>query len=287
MNAYARGRSSRSYSGGLDGLACLVASCRADGSVPASVVRLDSGLGAGAGSTAPRDTAVQGDLFFGAPGSEAAEAAAAAYGASAIDPLVARGIRLELARAGAWGDFALAWLHEPAVDAVLVAWALECLELGFAARGSPAADASLRAAGRVAKEIERLIGLLRFRPDGEGRYVARFRSDHAVVAALAPRFSARFGSRPWAVVDEGRGLVLSRDPPAPARLGLLIEGAFPGGAAAGEGPDGWTDLWRTYHRSVAIESRANPRAQLSRMPRRYWQFLCEMYDVDPGPGGSP
>jgi probable DNA metabolism protein len=35
-------------------------------------------------------------------------------------------------------------------------------------------------------------------------------------------------------------------------------------------------LWKTFHRTVAIENRINPALQRQFMPARYWKHLTEM-----------
>jgi probable DNA metabolism protein len=36
------------------------------------------------------------------------------------------------------------------------------------------------------------------------------------------------------------------------------------------------DLWRTYHRRIAIATRVNLELQRKFMPRKYWRYLTEM-----------
>jgi probable DNA metabolism protein len=93
---------------------------------------------------------------------------------------------------------------------------------------------------------------------------------------LAGHFSIRFGESPWAIIDERRGLALVKGPGAGARL-IPLEEALPGAVVPGRGESGdpWEELWRSYHRIIANESRVNPRLQNQFMPRRYWKYLPE------------
>jgi hypothetical protein len=147
-------------------------------------------------------------------------------------------------------------------------------------RGDEDVRIVLEAAYKVAHEIDRMRGLLRFSPDEEGIYLARCAPDHFVLPALADHFGPRFGETPWAIIDEKRNLVLERLPDGETRLAVL-PAAEPGtGAAFPEagGPAGrfWEDLWRNYHRSVNNECRQNPLLQRRFMPVRYWKYLPEM-----------
>jgi hypothetical protein len=34
-------------------------------------------------------------------------------------------------------------------------------------------------------------------------------------------------------------------------------------------------LWQNYYAAVNVQARNNPRLHLSKLPRRYWQYLTE------------
>ena len=163
-------------------------------------------------------------------------------------------------------------------------------------RGDDDVRAVLEAAAKVTREIDRLRGLLRFRPNKVGIYVARCTPDHFVLPALAGHFELRFGVTPWAIIDEKRRLTLARfpggetrlaggiaaepvDPVDPADLPVFTENtassnrAVPSEKAAW---DSWEELWRTYHRSVNNETRKNPKLQRQFMPERYCKYLTEI-----------
>jgi probable DNA metabolism protein len=151
-------------------------------------------------------------------------------------------------------------------------------------RGDDDVSAVLSAAAKVTREIDRLRGLLRFRPDRAGIYTARCAPDHFVLPALAGHFELRFGGTPWAIIDEKRALALARLPGGETRLidGTAALAASTGNAASSDGAaparetDGWEDLWRMYHHSVSNEARKNPRLQRQFMPERYWKYVTEM-----------
>jgi probable DNA metabolism protein len=158
-------------------------------------------------------------------------------------------------------------------------------------RGDDDVRAVLDAAAKVTREIDRLRGLLRFRPDRAGIYIARCAPDHLVLPALAGHFDLRFGGTSWAIIDEKRRLALVCLPGEKTRL---VDGAAPDSAAmppaftenaahqgrAGTAEraarDGWEELWRTYHRSIDNEARKNPKLQRQFMPERYREYLTEI-----------
>jgi probable DNA metabolism protein len=161
--------------------------------------------------------------------------------------------------------------------------AREAADRAASDRGDPAVRAVLAAAFKVNREIERMMGMLRFSPREDGLYLARCAPDHFVLPCLAEHFYRRFGETPWAIVDEKRGLTLIRRAAEIPRLEcnpVLPDCAGSPPAAELPGPiesrDPWEELWRTYHRSVNIENRKNAELQKRFMPARYWKYLTEL-----------
>jgi hypothetical protein len=153
--------------------------------------------------------------------------------------------------------------------------AREEARLGAERAGRDRGDADVRtvlaAAYKVTHEIDRMWGFLRFSPNKAGVYVARCAPDHFVLPALAPHFTRRFGEQGWAIIDEKRGLCLSRRPGGPPQLLELASSPL-----LFTNKDPWEDLWRHYHRTINNESRKNPNLQRQFMPERYWKYLPEL-----------
>jgi len=129
--------------------------------------------------------------------------------------------------------------------------------------------AVFNAACKVRREIDRMMGLLRFFPNEQGCYVAKCEPDHFVLPALGDYFTARFGETDWQIIDEKRNLTLSRRHGEPAKLFKNAEAVFASGG------DEWEDLWKHYHKTINNESRNNPNLQRQFMPQRYWKYLPE------------
>ena len=149
---------------------------------------------------------------------------------------------------------------------------------------------------KVMRELDRLMGLLRFAPEesaGGTRYVARCAPDHFVLPLLADHFFERFGKTSWAIIDERRNCMVSSDQGKKPELRRInqtnsanrndtagnTEDKLQNGEAKPEQKDSgddWEGLWKNYHRSINNEERANPQLQKQFMPRRYWKYLPEM-----------
>jgi len=140
-------------------------------------------------------------------------------------------------------------------------------------RLDPDTLAVLKAMAKVYREIERMMGLLRFSPDSEGGFTARCRPDHFVLPALGEYFTSRFGGAPWKVIDEKRRLCLGRRNGEKQKISFLKEEET---AEKIKPDDEWEELWKHYHKTINNEDRDNPDLQRQLMPKRYWQFLPEI-----------
>lgn len=135
---------------------------------------------------------------------------------------------------------------------------------------------------KVGGEIHRFKGLFRFRELKGGVLYAPFEPDYRITTAVAGHFVDRLGAERWIIHDVKRGDAVLWD--GELRIVELPEGLISGtGLIDASKRDSLSDdeiecqeLWRTFFKHVAIDERANARAQRQFMPRRYWRFLVEM-----------
>ncbi|MDR0602336.1 MAG: TIGR03915 family putative DNA repair protein [Treponema sp.] len=182
----------------------------------------------------------------------------------------------------AYGDFLSAWMSELPVEAEMIRFGVRAIESGEVPpdRGDSGVSAVLEASYKAAREIDRLMGLLRFSPvslcqEGGGSsgrdtvYAARCAPDHHVLPGLAGHFGLRFGGENWAVIDEKRRAVLLCKDGEPC---FVTAGEW---ACRGGGPDPYAGLWRLYHRSINNDGRNNAELQRQFLPVRYRKYLTE------------
>jgi hypothetical protein len=297
------------YDGSLEGLfGILDGVCRGT-ALPDQVMPASGGQDIPAGSGRPgfdasnnRDAPVQGNLFgadiAGKPYAGKEERAGRNNGVAAKE--------LFSVSVNAYDQFVHGWMSELPIAAALIRFAWKVISAGrrggygrpggtsspearLAAgraavdRGDPAVAATLAAAFKVCREIDRLQGLLRFAPDKLGVYTARCAPDHFVLPGLAEHFFRRFGGTPWTIIDEKRALALvcpaegePRLVQTPALPQAALRPAEPARSEAADTPDPWTELWRNYHRVINNESRRNPALQRQFMPVRYRKYLNEL-----------
>ncbi len=125
---------------------------------------------------------------------------------------------------------------------------------------------------RVYGEAHKMLGLLRFASTATGAMYAPMHTDNDILDLLADHFVDRFRTEPFLIHDVGRGKAAAYDghalayAPAPRREAEVGNDEMEPVIA---------ELWRTYHRTIAIAERVNPRLQAQFMPRRYWRHLTE------------
>jgi hypothetical protein len=304
-----------SYDGSPEGLfAILDRVCRAEDPAAALPDRVHGPSRRGWETLSAGAAPAQPDLFgdspvdaAGGPDSETPLFAAPLFLASASTVIVTGAVpampaarRLRELCAEAYERFVHGWMSELPIEAELVRFAWKVLDAGRSVAGGSSSPAARNAAETAAsdlgdpdvetvsdaaykvwKELDRLRGLLRFSPGPGGVHLARCAPDHFVLPGFAGHFTVRFGEAPWAIIDARRCLALARRPGSAARH-VPADKAPHSNAAQGrdsEAPrDPWEELWRSYHKVIANESRVNPRLQNQFMPRRYWKYLPEKRD---------
>lgn len=127
---------------------------------------------------------------------------------------------------------------------------------------------------RVGRETHRFLGLLRFKEISKGIYYAGYEPDYNITGLIAPHFTQRLSMQPFIIHDKKRNLsavfngsemvLTSRTP------------SIPDEKASTE--DEYSSLWKVFFKTIAIEERKNPRAQMQFMPKKYWKNLTEMQE---------
>lgn len=129
------------------------------------------------------------------------------------------------------------------------------------------------------REYGQLREFIRFSQMKEGVLLGRIRPKNDVTVLLAPHFADRMPSENWIIYDCGRkkaavhqadrgwALVRADSDWWQQRLGRETDEAV------------FEDLWRTFHQSVAIRERDNPRCQRNLLPLRYRPYMTEFVTV--------
>lgn len=127
-----------------------------------------------------------------------------------------------------------------------------------------------RMAKSVRRDLHKMHAFLRFRKAGETggreRFVAWFEPDHHILEAAAPFFVDRFAAFDWSIYT----------PEASAHWDGETLRFGPGGRPEDmPAEDGFEEGWRDYYASTFNPARANMRATLAEMPKKYWRNMPE------------
>lgn len=128
---------------------------------------------------------------------------------------------------------------------------------------------------KVSREVEKMLGLVRFSILEGNVLYAKIEPDHDIIEFLADHFSRRLNNEIYVLHDAGRSkAVLSQQGNwyisaiDPQELETILN-------YSKEEKD-IRDLWKKYFETIAIKERTNPRCQRNFMPQRYWKNLTEM-----------
>ncbi len=176
----------------------------------------------------------------------------------------------------------------PEVPRLLFHYVARTLKEGRVLRGDAADPLILmmcRIQNQVSREINKLMGFLRFVRVAERIYYAALSPDNNVVGFLGPHFADRFPDMSFLIHDIRRGLAFRHDPSGDGSM-ILLPNLPPDLASslAGESERLIPAMWKEYFRRIAIQERKNPRLQAAFMPRRYWKHMTEVEDRVTGAG---
>ena len=123
---------------------------------------------------------------------------------------------------------------------------------------------------RVALEIHRMHGFIRFLETESGALYAAFSPDNDIVDLLIPHFRARLPHFPFVIHDVKRKKAAVWDTQnsflAPLDKADVVISAD---------EDGWQSLWKQYYQSVNIPSRERLKQMRGYLPVRYMKFMPE------------
>ena len=122
-------------------------------------------------------------------------------------------------------------------------------------------------------EIQLLMGFIRFSDFGEVM-AAVITPKNFVLPYLASHFIGRFERENFMIFDKTHKAALIYE--NGIKQFISIDNiSFP------ETPQEETryqELWKQFYRTIAIESRENPRCRMTHMPKRYWENMTEVQE---------
>lgn len=132
---------------------------------------------------------------------------------------------------------------------------------------------------KVSKECERFLGILRFSELSNGVFYAPCEPDHNIIPLITGHFFERLSGTSWMIHDLRRGFALYHSAGKMENVEFVDEMTSHLNMAdllgKSENEDDFAKMWRGYFKTIAIETRTNPKLQRQFMPQRYWKYLTE------------
>ena len=130
---------------------------------------------------------------------------------------------------------------------------------------------------RIGKEMLKFIDFMRFHEVPGGTLVAHFEPKSRIIQGLAPHFADRMPSENWMIVDDVHREAAIHNDKGELFYYHLNEEELNRLLKTEEFNDEYTELWKIFHRSVAIKHRENSDLQRNLFPLWTRTHAVEFY----------
>ena len=123
---------------------------------------------------------------------------------------------------------------------------------------------------QVLNERHKYLGLLRFKEMKDGTMFSTIEPKNNVLPILISHFKNRMKRERFAIYDKGRKTIVYYDTKKAEIFfveSLEIEWS--------DEEIEYSELWKTFHKSISIKERENKKLQQSNLPKYYWKHLIE------------
>jgi len=130
---------------------------------------------------------------------------------------------------------------------------------------------------RLGNEACRFKELMRFNQVGKDLLVAHVEPKSKIAVKLASDFVDRMPSENWIIVDDIHKEAVVHPKNEPYYIRKLDDNMLSQLRKTEESNDEYTDLWKVFFNTIAIEERINPALQQNHMPLWARKHVVEMY----------
>lgn len=124
---------------------------------------------------------------------------------------------------------------------------------------------------KVSREKHRMLGLVRFSQLAGQVYYAPMETDCYVLPLIAPHFAQRLADQHWIIHDKKRHVAAVFD----GNHWFITADKITEQLILEKDELYFQNLWRAFHKKIAIQNRLNPKLQQQMMPKKYWPYLTE------------
>ena len=137
----------------------------------------------------------------------------------------------------------------------------------------------------VANEALHMIEFIRFSRTDGGILFGTVEPRNDVVALMAPHFADRMNAEDWVIYDERRRRAVIHQAMGEWIEADLSDDSFRQRLMDSSDQEEFENLWKTYHKHIAIKERTNPRCQMSHLPLRFRPHMTEFQERRAHSGG--
>ena len=133
----------------------------------------------------------------------------------------------------------------------------------------------LKISQRVGGEAHKLKGFVRFQEMKNHFLYSEISPTNQVLPILMKHFKNRFPNENFCIKDSSHktyGIYMNKKVFYLREEDLLLD------LEKKEKEESIEDLWKTFHKTIAIKERENRKCQQNFMPKRYWKNMLEMED---------
>lgn len=135
---------------------------------------------------------------------------------------------------------------------------------------------------QMGREVHRMHAFVRFRETIDGLWVALIEPDFNVLPLAGQHFKDRYPAMKWFIIDLKRHYGLYHEKGKMEFKTIENEQLFELKKVDSDilttEENAFTDLWKTYFKSVNISERNNHKLQLRHVPKRYRHLMTEDWD---------
>ncbi len=139
----------------------------------------------------------------------------------------------------------------------------------------PAVYELFRLRRSVGNEATHLIEFIRFSQTSRGVLVGTVKPENDVILLMAPHFADRLREENWVIYDDRRRKAVLHRARKRWLMVQLPDDSWKERLMESSDQEEFENLWRTFHRSIAIAERTNPICQRTHLPFKYRPYMTE------------
>ena len=139
----------------------------------------------------------------------------------------------------------------------------------------PAVYEVFRMNRHLAREYSHMLGFVRFSQMKEGILLARIKPKNDLTVLLAQHFADRMPEENWIIYDCSRKKAAVHQAGVGWVMVLADSAEWQSRVEADTDEMVFERLWKTFHQSIAIKERYNPRCQMNMLPLRFRSYMTE------------